>query len=513
MSLLLLLKSPSTTPVGTTRATTWDVLTPAATTRAATWDALTAAATTRAATWDVLTPASTTRATTWNVAVTSVGYSAEVATDSPLAYWRLGDASGTTFADSSGNSRGATSSVAPTWGQSTAGIGIDGTSAQFSGSSTKTGHVAYTAWPSQSLVTVEGWFKTSSTTLMMICNRDNELSGAGRCWQFRMNAGKVNFIVFNTSVALVSITSPLTYNDSAWHHAVGTWDGTTARLYVDRSQVITGALAGTLNGGGTMGIGVGGASTTSTTTPFNGYLDEIAVYDAALSSTRIFAHYDAGTTAGTAAVATTRDTTWAVAASVSATRSTTWDVLTPASTSRSTTWATKATVVATRSTTWVTKAAVASTRSTTWNTRSPVSTTRLTTWAVLTLISLTRTTNWVTKAAASTSRSTTWGVRASVVTTRSTTWDMTASAVSIRATTWDVLSSRTITRTTTWAVLSLAYPTILHPRLTLNVPDSNLEILDRDSRITLNVPDSQLDILDSDSRLTLNVPDSNLEIT
>lgn len=59
-----------TTPVSTSRSTTWNVKSVVAASRATTWNTLSAVATSRATTWDVasaLTPVSTTRATSWDV--------------------------------------------------------------------------------------------------------------------------------------------------------------------------------------------------------------------------------------------------------------------------------------------------------------------------------------------------------------------------------------------------------------------------------------------------------------
>jgi hypothetical protein len=58
--------SSGTTPVSTTRATTWDVLATVTATRATTWDVLASVSTSRATTWDTLAQVSTTRATTWD---------------------------------------------------------------------------------------------------------------------------------------------------------------------------------------------------------------------------------------------------------------------------------------------------------------------------------------------------------------------------------------------------------------------------------------------------------------
>ncbi len=75
------------------------------------------------------------------------------------------------------------------------------------------------------------------------------------------------------------------------YHVVGTFDGTTRRLYVNGTQVASGTLAG------------GATKTTNmlilgSCTGFNEYLrgtlDEVAVYGTALSAARVQAHRNAG---------------------------------------------------------------------------------------------------------------------------------------------------------------------------------------------------------------------------
>src|SRR2546426_625083 len=80
----------------------------------------------------------------------------------------------------------------------------------------------------------------------------------------------------------------------SWTHLVGTFDGSTVRLYVNGALFSSAPASGPLSGGagqsfiGRLGQGV---------FPFQGTLDEVAVFPSALSAERVRAHYQASSAA------------------------------------------------------------------------------------------------------------------------------------------------------------------------------------------------------------------------
>lgn len=227
-----------------------------------------------------------------------MSYSSTILADSPLAYWKLDETTGATqFADSSGNSHPATISGTPTYSTS---YKVDIGSVAFSGS--QYGSVATTTggWlSSTSTYSVEVWFSTTATgtrALVMYDNSGVVPGNATRFFMFYLSNGNVIFNPFNSGGTYVTLTSPLAYNDGIWHHAVGTWDGTTVRLYVDGSQVNSTALSGTSPTGGnwplTLATGCNGA--VGNYIQYSGSLDEVAVYGTVLNSTQVSAHWSAG---------------------------------------------------------------------------------------------------------------------------------------------------------------------------------------------------------------------------
>lgn len=224
-------------------------------------------------------------------------YSSEVLADSPLAYYRLGEASGSTLVDSSGNGRDGTYVVAPTLGVAGALTGDADTAADFQGPTTG-GHATVTTgtWMDAAAITVEAWIKYDSTTANgYIADRDN--NGSARDWRLFINntTGRLDFTVWNSGGTAYTLnpTTALTINTT--YHVVGTFDGTNIKLYVDGVQIGTAACTGNVRT--TAQKICIGSFNESTSNRFNGVLDEVAYYGTALSAARVLAHYDAGTTA------------------------------------------------------------------------------------------------------------------------------------------------------------------------------------------------------------------------
>lgn len=119
---------------------------------------------------------------------------------------------------------------------------------------------------------------------------------AGTGWNFRMYNGNGNQLAFN----LTGGAAPL----NAWSHVVATWDGTTARLYVN------GVYSDVPNDIPTGQSTVYNPSTTATLTlgalgdnssPCRGQVDEVAFYPSALTPEKIAAHYTTASSTAPAA--------------------------------------------------------------------------------------------------------------------------------------------------------------------------------------------------------------------
>jgi hypothetical protein len=77
-----------------------------------------------------------------------------------------------------------------------------------------------------------------------------------------------------------------------WHHVVATFDGGALKLFVDGAQTAFNGVPSDMPET-TTSWAVGGQNCDCTTNYFVGALDELAIYDHALSRSRIRAHFEA----------------------------------------------------------------------------------------------------------------------------------------------------------------------------------------------------------------------------
>jgi hypothetical protein len=114
-----------------------------------------------------------------------------------------------------------------------------------------------------------------------------------------VSSGKISFWIYNAAATKSMATSPNAYNNDQWHHAVGVYDGSTVKLYIDGSQVAS-ANAGTISyGAGGIAIGRDGDYSGAY---FNGLIDNLSIYNRALSGQEVQELYNAFATSSTTAL-------------------------------------------------------------------------------------------------------------------------------------------------------------------------------------------------------------------
>jgi prepilin-type N-terminal cleavage/methylation domain-containing protein len=177
-------------------------------------------------------------------------------------------------------------------------LSFDGTDdyAYVSGSDATTSNLAITG-----AITLSAWVKFTAlgTDLGIIGRGQMFQSSADYGYYFRKSSdNRLQFVIHSTSayaVVIAPLASAITNNN--WHLITGTWNGTTdtgaLKLYMDGALVNSTTSSFTVMGQPAyqFRIGVNGGSTLY---PFNGSIDDVRVYNAAIPTSQIEEQYYAG---------------------------------------------------------------------------------------------------------------------------------------------------------------------------------------------------------------------------
>src|SRR3989449_531 len=228
--------------------------------------------------------------------VLEVGAPAQLGADHPAGYWRLGEPAGATAAaDASGNAVTGSYDSGVTLGQPGA---IAGDSAAGFASGGAVVLPAVSGLDLRAAFSVEAWVRPSVAAQNGGIFEKTVGGAVNSQYMLFLESGALKFRV-RAAGGLVPVDGPALPVGS-WSHVVGTFDGTTLRLYVN------GALAGStpaspLSGGsGPSYIGRLGQNIY----PFQGTLDEVAVFPVALAAERVRAHWVGGVALRVSASAT-----------------------------------------------------------------------------------------------------------------------------------------------------------------------------------------------------------------
>jgi hypothetical protein len=223
-------------------------------------------------------------------------YPQAVLQDNPASFWRLGETNGTTAADVKGAANGTY--------QNGVALGRPGplrdgvTAAGFDGTDDRVAVGDVYDFANQSSYSVELWF--NRTTLLedrwnnLVSKADPAQNGAGWDIGVLMNDPAYHPLAVYTDRLSTTgedhIYTSTPVSAAAWHHVVVTYDGAKLRIYLDgslsNSRDSTTGVTNT-SAGISIGADANGAA------PLNGSIADVAMYNYALSSSQVAAHYNA----------------------------------------------------------------------------------------------------------------------------------------------------------------------------------------------------------------------------
>jgi len=225
-----------------------------------------------------------------NTFTIGASYQAEVLTDGPRAYWRLGETSGTVAADAAGTNPG-TYTGGVTLGQPSALAGDTNASASFDGVNDYVGVPDSNSLDLTTAVTVEAWVKRSkSAAWQVVVGKSGNGQSAFENYAVWLDTSNQLVAYFGNGTSFARVVAPAI--DTNWHHVAATYDNATAKIYVDGAMKASTASTVQM-GANNLPLNIGRANN-STAYQFGGRLDDVAIYPSALAANRVLAHYNAG---------------------------------------------------------------------------------------------------------------------------------------------------------------------------------------------------------------------------
>jgi hypothetical protein len=221
------------------------------------------------------------------VYVPKATYRDVVLADHPVGYWRLDEGSGTTVFDSADGADG-TYVNGVSLGVPGAILSEPDTAAAFDGVDD---HADIPNTPALDIthpgLSVELWAKGPPQRLYATLLNKSDFNGTMGYSIYAGATGRLRFWIGGPFRFTADF--PFTW-DNRWHHIVGVYDGLALRLYVDKVEEVATPASGPIGDSAAKPLRLG--DFTGGGFPFAGALDEVAVYDYALSNDQVHHHYN-----------------------------------------------------------------------------------------------------------------------------------------------------------------------------------------------------------------------------
>ena len=199
-----------------------------------------------------------------------------------VSYWKFDEGTGTVASDASGNGNSGSLLNGPTWatGHAASAVSLDGVN-DYVNIAPKIATLLNS--------TVAAWFKTTSTAAEDIYSEGSSGDGTPllRIVVNRSGVGNLGFEHRDNANLMNSIHLPVNANNGAWHHvalvrtALNAW-----KLYFDGALIAS--FMGSNPGALTVNrAAIGSLLRTSPSSYFNGQIDEVRLYNRALTQAEV----------------------------------------------------------------------------------------------------------------------------------------------------------------------------------------------------------------------------------
>ncbi len=205
------------------------------------------------------------------------------------AHWKLDEGSGANAVDASGNGHDGQLD-GPAWTNG----GKVGGALRFDGSNDFVD--AGTFDVSGEAITLAGWlnadrFNHLSSHDGRILSKASGTATQDHYWMLSTIRSDTNtrlrFRLKTNGNTSTLIASSGNLQPGTWHHVAGTYDGSRMRVYLDGQEVGSMSKSGSINTNSAVSVWLGGNPVSATVRPFDGLLDDVRVYDRALSGNDI----------------------------------------------------------------------------------------------------------------------------------------------------------------------------------------------------------------------------------
>lgn len=214
----------------------------------------------------------------------------EPITDNLISWWKLDTLVADVIEDSWGTYNGTNHGASLVSGKINQALFFDGIN----------NHVIVTdpgtIFDSIAEITVEAWIHlTSTATFDWAISKSNGYGTQDSWFLVTTSTGKVRWAVYTSGSRTVNTVQTLSPN--TWYHIVGTYDGSAVRIYIngELQELAEGGTSGTLTGNvrnSTEDIYFGWRSRKDSGTPYGGKIDEIRIYNHALTLDEIIHNFN-----------------------------------------------------------------------------------------------------------------------------------------------------------------------------------------------------------------------------